>query len=215
LDSCFFTSLEATVVRRGEQYACCSSSSFADVVPRLSGGAAEIARISWIEPDAGKIRARMAVFSDRFPWAYHVFPLHAAAGVVERGLRSKQALNADGVAMRRATTHAVDSALGFGDFIHFYLPEVQEPLKAQIGEKDSAPFPHAVVALDTRSLSDAECTVCNFNVAVSRPAYGTVRGGNHARGIERDRVEPSVRETINAYFRKEQPLPGFDFDRRR
>lgn len=42
-------------------------------------------------------------------------------------------------------------------------------------------FPHFVIVLDTTDLRDEECTICNFNIAVSRPAYPGVRGGNHDR----------------------------------
>src|SRR5689334_20308951 len=137
----------------------------------------------------------MASFSSQFPWAYHVFPLHAARGVWANGLLSKATLQAQGLGLRRQTTHAVDIALGFGGMIHFYLPELPTVdvrtlpiLRAQIGEAAAPPFPHVVLVISTKPLRDDDCTICNFNIAVSRPAYDGVRGGNHARGMAPENI---------------------------
>jgi hypothetical protein len=120
-----------------------------------------------------------------------VFPLHAARGIWANGLLSKAAVAAEGLRLRRNTTHAVDTLLGFGGLIHFYLPKHSSVdvstlpiLHAQMGDAPSPPFPHAVLVVDTCTLNDVECVVCNFNIAVSRPAYEGVRGGNHARGTD-------------------------------
>jgi hypothetical protein len=55
-------------------------------------------------------------------------------------------------------------------------------LNTQLKASAIPPFPHTVIVIPTSSLSDSQCGICNFNAAVSRPAYGTVRGGNHKRG---------------------------------
>ena len=60
------------------------------------------------------------------PWAYHVFPLHAAKTIWAGGLFSKRTLQQQGLGgMKRSTTFATDTLLGFDDFVHFYLPENQ------------------------------------------------------------------------------------------
>jgi hypothetical protein len=132
----------------------------------------------------------MASFSTNFPFAYHVLPLHALKSVVASGqLLSKNDREQAGLAIQRATTAAVDRVLGLAGFVHFYLPETQgisfndlSILNAQLGRSIAPPFPHVVLVIPTNTLTDDVCTICNFNAAVSRPAYRGVRGGNHARG---------------------------------
>jgi hypothetical protein len=92
--------------------------------------------------------------------------------------------------IRRPTTGDVDSVLGFEDVVHFYLPKGDTVefgqlsiLTTQLRESENPPFPHAVFVLDTLRLNDRQCMICNFNIAVSRPAYGDVRGGTHSRGM--------------------------------
>ena len=140
----------------------------------------------------------MASFSDRLRFAYHVTPIHALKSILsERRLLSKAALNRNGVHAGRATTRDVDSTLGFSELVHFYLPKGTSLrlgklsiLKAQLGEskKNVSPFPHAVFVIDTTSLSDSECMICNCNIAVSRLSYGQVKGGNHSRGTTAEAI---------------------------
>ncbi len=132
-----------------------------------------------------------ATFSQDFSYAYHVVPLHALKSIASnRRLHSKADLQANQVAMQRASTAEVDNALGFSQFIHFYLPKRQDIdfselpiLNTQLKESGTPPFPHAVFAVSTKDLTDSQCAICNFNAAISRPAYGTVKGGNHSRGM--------------------------------
>jgi hypothetical protein len=133
----------------------------------------------------------MASFSRWFRYAYHVIPLHILKLVGKEGGLLSKARHQEGAKVRRCTTAGVDEALGFSDYVHLYLPRRTTVsfsglpiLDTQLGESIVPPFPHAVVVVPTEALSDEECTVCNFNIAVSRPAYGEVRGGNHARGTD-------------------------------
>ncbi|RZO66324.1 MAG: hypothetical protein EVA89_00485 [Sandaracinaceae bacterium] len=136
----------------------------------------------------------MASFSDEFPFAFHVFPLTAARGILStRALLSKAALGGRGEARR--TTRDVDRVLGFADFVHFYLPsgsarfEDLPILGAQLAPAKRPPVPHAVVVIDTARFDDAECTVCNWNIAVSRPGVpGECKGGNWTRGTRPERI---------------------------
>jgi len=133
----------------------------------------------------------MASFSTRFRYAYHVVPLHALKQIGKRRCLLSKSQQQESTRLRRSTTAGVDKSLGFGDYVHFYLPRrtVVEfsdlpILVAQLGESVVAPFPHAVIVVDTQDLNDEKCTVCNFNIAVSRPGYDKVKGGNHARGAD-------------------------------
>jgi hypothetical protein len=131
-----------------------------------------------------------ASFSDDFPYAYHVLPLHALKLTASSGrLLSKTDLRAARIDLRRSSTAQVDEALGLSQFVHFYLPkdrhlriDLLPILNTQLKASAVPPFPHTVIMIPTSGLSDSQCGVCNFNAAVSRPAYGTVRGGNHSRG---------------------------------
>ncbi|MGO9597728.1 MAG: hypothetical protein ACLP7Q_06980 [Isosphaeraceae bacterium] len=139
--------------------------------------------------NVGKLMILMASFSTMFRYAYHVVPLHALKQIGKGKCLLSKSQQQEGIRLRRSTTAGVDEALGFSDYVHFYLPRrtVVEfsdlpILAAQLRESVDAPFPHAVIVVDTQDLKDEECTVCNFNIAVSRPGYGKVKGGNHARG---------------------------------
>jgi len=132
-----------------------------------------------------------ASFSGDFPYAYHVLPLHAFKSIAaSRTLLSKSDLQTASVEIKRSSTANVDNALGLSQFIHFYLPrnlnlsfDSLSILKTQMKESLVSPFPHIVMVIPTSELTDWQCGICNFNTAVSRPAYGQVRGGNHARGM--------------------------------
>lgn len=131
-----------------------------------------------------------ASFSDDFPYAYHVLPLHALKLIASSGrLLSKTDLRAARIDLRRSSTAQVDEALGLSQFVHFYLPKYRHLrfdllpiLNTQLKASAVPPFPHTVIMIPTSGLSDSQSGICNFNAAVSRPAYGTVRGGNHSRG---------------------------------
>jgi len=131
-----------------------------------------------------------ASFCRDYPYAYHVLPLHALKLIASsRRLLSKADLRADTINLRRSSTADVDYALGLSKFIHFYLPNARHfcfsnlpILNAQLKESTVPPFPHVVISIPTSSLSDSQSNICNFNAAVSRPSYSTVKGGNHSRG---------------------------------
>ena len=137
-----------------------------------------------------------ASFSGDFPYAYHVLPIHALKLIVSSGkLLSKADLRAARIDLRRSSTADVDEALGLSQFIHLYLPKDEQLrfdhlpiLNTQLKKSAAPPFPHTVLVVPTSGLSDSQCGVCNFNAAVSRPAYGTVRGGNHARGTAPENI---------------------------
>lgn len=121
-------------------------------------------------------------FSDDYPFAYHVLPLHALKLIASSGrLLSKADLRAGRIGLRRTSTANVDEALGLSHFVHFYLPkdknlrfDLLPILKTQLKASAVPPFPHTVLVIPASSLSDAQCGICNFNAAVSRPAYGAV-----------------------------------------
>jgi hypothetical protein len=133
----------------------------------------------------------MATFSDIYPTAYHVFPLHAAKRIWGKGmLQSKQQLAVDGFHLRRRTTAAVDQALGFLDFVHFYLPRGTISLTdlpilyTQLKNAAVAAFPHVVLSQPTSVLDDNDCILCNWNIAVGRPNAPElgIKPGNWTRG---------------------------------
>ena len=137
-----------------------------------------------------------ASFSGTLPYAYHVLPLHALKLIASSGrLLSKADLRAAKIDLRRSSTADVDEALGLSQFIHCYLPKDEQCrfdclpiLKTQLKESAVLPFPHIVLMIPTSGLSDSQCGICNFNAAVSRPAYGEVRGGNHVRGTAPENI---------------------------
>lgn len=150
----------------------------------------------------------MASFSDTHPFAYHVFPLTAARGIWRRGaLLGKQDLA--GIGQMRRTTRDVDIALGFAEFVHFYLPKGHAKwttlpiLQAQLGPAKKPPVPHALLIIPTSSWDDVDCTICNWNIAVSRPKVeGMCRGGNWTRGTRPSRIV----EVWDAFRRLEPAL---------
>lgn len=139
-----------------------------------------------------KALMKPASFAEKFPRAFHVFPLHALKTILATGkLLSKKDLKRGGVSMRRNSTCDIDEALGLSHLIHLYLPKTDgfeieslPILKTQLKTSAVAPFPHVVMEIPTTELVDWQCGICNFNAAVSRPAYANVRGGNHARGMK-------------------------------
>jgi len=144
----------------------------------------------------GRALVKPASFAEKFPRAFHVFPLHALKPILATGkLLSKEDLQRGGSSLRRNSTCDVDEALGLSRFIHLYLPKTDgfeieslPILKTQLKPSSVAPFPHVVMEIQTKDLVDGQCGICNFNAAVSRPAYGHVRGGNHARGMKREGI---------------------------
>ncbi len=137
-----------------------------------------------------------ASFSGDHPYAYHVLPLHALKLIASSGrLLSKADLRAAGTNLRRSSTADVDEALGLSRFIHFYLSTEKQLrfdrlpiLDTQLKPSAVPPFPHTVLVIPTSRMSDSQCGICNFNAAVSRPAYGKVKGGNHARGMSPENI---------------------------
>jgi len=135
----------------------------------------------------------VASFSSRYPVAVHVIPLQALKGVIAGGaLLAKSHIPA---CQQRRTTRGIDSALGFTGVVHFYLSASPENwsaipiLAAQLGPSRDPPFPHVALAFATGTLTDDECTICLWNIAVSRPQVTNVcRGGNWARGTSGEKV---------------------------
>ncbi len=95
----------------------------------------------------------MATFSSSYSRAYHVLPLPAWKGIAAAGALKAEAAEA----FQRPTTARVDAELGFGGFIHFYLPKhihniTDLPiLQAQLQPADRTPFPHAVIEVHRRA----------------------------------------------------------------
>jgi len=129
----------------------------------------------------------MASFSHTHPFAYHAFPLTAARSIWSHGvLLGKDDLGAAGQARR--TTAAVDRVLGFSKFVHLYLlprgatPAMLPILGAQLQPAQEAVCPHALLVVPTAGLDDNACTICNWNIAVSRPGVPDgKKGGNWNR----------------------------------
>lgn len=150
----------------------------------------------------------MASFSDTHPFAYHIFPLTAARCIwKDAALRGKDDLGAS--TPSRRTTGKLDRLLGFSGFVHFYLPrkgtapEELPILSAQLKPSSVSPCPHAMVAIPTASLRDEDLTICNWNIAVSRPAVpGSFKGGNWTRG-----TDPEVILKAWQTFRASRPAP--------
>ena len=133
----------------------------------------------------------MASLSAAFPLAYHVLPLHALKGIA----RERALLGKAGRVFSRPTTSTIDRSLGFGDVVHLYLATSAKSLtdlpilRAQLGPSSRPSFPHLALEMVTSGLDDDEVRVCNWNLAVSRPAVpGLCRGGNWTRGTDADRI---------------------------
>lgn len=156
----------------------------------------------------------MASFTRTHRFAYHVVPLQALRPIWESKVLLSKANPRRSISLKRRTTASVDAALGFERFVHFYLPKggtidfsKLSILSAQIGESVVPAFPHVVLVVDTGHLADQDCTVCNFNIAVSRPAYKGVGdkgvgGGNHSRGTSPEKIRDHWRG-----FRAGSPKP--------
>lgn len=150
----------------------------------------------------------MASFSDTHPLAYHVFPLTAARAIWRAGaLHGKDDLGASG--QIRRTTGDLDRSLGFSRFVHFYLPprgaapEDLPILSAQLQPSVRPACPHAMLVVPTAPLADEVCTICNWNIAVSRPAVpGLCQGGNWTRGTNPQRIQ-----AVWQAFRAMNPAP--------
>lgn len=97
----------------------------------------------------------MASFSTTHPFAYHAFPLTAARSIWSRGaLLGKDDLGPAGQARRIVA--ATDRRLGFSRFVHFYLdPRRTTPADLPILGAQLQP-------------ADEACTICNWNIPVSR-----------------------------------------------
>lgn len=136
----------------------------------------------------------MASYSSTHPFAYHVFPLTAARSIWRLGaLHGKDDLGALGHIRR--TTGDLDRKLGFSRFVHFYLPrrgaspEDLPILGAQLQPARAPACPHAMLVVPTGPLSDEASTICNWNIAVSRPGVaGVCQGGNWTRGTHAPRI---------------------------
>jgi hypothetical protein len=146
-------------------------------------------------------------FTERYPVAFHVFPLHRARALWASGkLLGKQDLPESAT---RRTTRDVDRALGLGNVVHFYLGRGSSAvtelpiLTAQTKPSSTPAIPHAVLELETSALALSEVTVCNWNIAVSRPAVeGVCKGGNWTRGTNPNRIAEVWRR-----FRYSEPGP--------
>ncbi len=138
----------------------------------------------------------MATFSEKFPRALHVLPLHALPSILHDGALLAKAELTHKVAAVRVTTSQTDAKLGLCEYVHFYLCgpsrewEEVPVLEAQLLGNSSPPFPHLALEMATRELADAECTLCLWNAAVSRPAVeGYCLGGNWTRGTPPSRID--------------------------
>lgn len=150
----------------------------------------------------------MASYSSTHPFAYHVFPLTAARSIWRLGaLHGKDDLGATG--QIRRTTGDLDRQLGFSRFVHFYLPRQGATpadlpiLGAQLQPARVPPCPHAMLVVPTAPRTDEESTICNWNIAVSRPTVaGVCLGGNWTRGTNPERILAVWRA-----FREANPAP--------
>jgi hypothetical protein len=117
----------------------------------------------------------MASFSTEFPYAIHLFPLHAWKSIEATGLLSKKDRGERGLTIERKSSGEIDRALGFTDHIHFYLSRTGDAkdasvLSARMGRKK--PFPHLALRISTRYLEDQDCVVSCWNIARSKPRIG-------------------------------------------
>ena len=97
--------------------------------------------------------------------------------------------------MLRETTFGTDIVLGLSDHVHFYLLrrdmrfEELPILATQLLPSTEPPFPHIALERETVKLTDEDCTLCLWNIAVSRPTVPDVcKGGNWTRGTNPARV---------------------------
>ena len=117
--------------------------------------------------------AHMASFSTTHPFAYHAFPLTAARSIWTTGaLLGKDDQGSTGQARR--TVADTDRRLGFSRYVHLYLPRrgttpaALPILAAQLQPARDPACPHALLVVPTANLADADCSLCNWNIAVSR-----------------------------------------------
>lgn len=136
----------------------------------------------------------MASFSPTHPFAYHAFPLTAARSIWTTGaLLGKDDQGSAGQARR--TVADTDRRLGFSRYVHLYLPRrgttpaALPILAAQLQPARDPACPHALLIVPTDNLADADCSLCNWNIAVSRPGVpGVAKGGNWTRGTNPERI---------------------------
>lgn len=136
----------------------------------------------------------MASFSTTHPFAYHAFPLTAARSIWTTGaLLGKDDQGSAGHARR--TVADTDRRLGFSRYVHLYLPRrgttpaALPILAAQLQPARDPACPHALLVVPTADLADADCSLCNWNIAVSRPGVpGVAKGGNWTRGTNPERI---------------------------
>jgi len=136
----------------------------------------------------------MASFSTTHPFAYHTFPLTAARSLWSSGTLLGKA-DLGGAVQARRTSAGTDHRLGFSHFVHLYLPRrgaspASLPiLGAQLQPALEPACPHALLVVPTAGLADADCSLCNWNIAVSRPGVpGVAHGGNWTRGTNPNRI---------------------------
>jgi hypothetical protein len=118
----------------------------------------------------------MASFSSEFPYAIHLFPLHAWKSIEASGrLLSKKDRGEIGLTIERRSSGEVDRALGFTDHVHFYLSRTGDSSDASILASKmgrAKPFPHLALRISTRHLEDKDCIVSCWNIARSKPRVG-------------------------------------------
>lgn len=116
------------------------------------------------------------ILASEFPYAIHVFPLHLWKPILATGtLLSKQGREAIGLKVERRSSGEVDRMLGFTEHVHSYLSrdgDLKEATLLVSKLKRTKPFPHLALRISTRNLPDADCTVCAWNIARSRPGAG-------------------------------------------
>ncbi|MBK9755811.1 MAG: hypothetical protein IPO88_20350 [Nannocystis sp.] len=150
----------------------------------------------------------MASFSTTHPFAYHAFPLTAARSIwTTAALLGK---DDQGSAVHPRWTGAdTDRRLGFSRYVHLYLPRrgttpgALPILAAQLQPARDPACPHALLVVPTDNLADPDCSLCNWNIAVSRPGVpGVAKGGNWTRGTNPERIAEVWRA-----FRARSPDP--------
>jgi hypothetical protein len=130
------------------------------------------------------------ILASEFPYAIHVFPLHLWKSIQATGrLLSKQGREAIGLNVERRSSAEVDRVLGFTEHVHSYLSrdgDVKEATMLTSKLKRRRPFPHLALRIDTRNLPDADCTVCAWNIARSRPGVGLWPPGSSPAEVRRE-----------------------------
>lgn len=132
-----------------------------------------------------------------FPFAFHVIPLHLVKPIWEsKTLLSKADFQEAGHNIQRTTTAEKDRLLGFDRFVHFYLPKCRNIefsalpiLETQLKQKAAEAIPHVALEVSSSEFRDRDCTICNFNIALSKPKYeGGLGYGMHNRNASAESV---------------------------